>query len=301
MVQKLQNKLCDYSLEFIFDQSVADDDSLPDGGVLVGSVSRGQTDSLVAAKGDRSNDDPIYRRVDINVRIARRLDEAIPTEVIHHYEKRTKSRDWYVSASAGIALHAIAGVTVLFIELRNTYGQKATGVAYAAGGGIGLSGIGHLISKMSKIQLMRAAASASFGDEASFRTNREVGFSDFHGTRVFYGSASIALVAGYELSSLSFVDMGWGAVNLPVGGVSLSAADVSASLSGGLGLLSLFNVPSDYVVRSYKATQWHTLTSDWVTTHSLPVFFASGSADIRNVMTDVDRFADVVSRDFRDK
>lgn len=298
VVEKLRAKLCDVSLEFLFDQSIADDDSLPNHGVLVGAVNRGQVDSLAAARGDRSNDDSLYRRVDIAVRIARRLDEAVPTEVVHAYKQGTKSRFWYVSASAGIGLHALGGVNVVFVELRNTYGQKATGVAYAAGPGVGLSGIGTLISKVAKKELLRAAVSASFGDEASFRTDAEVGWGDFHGRKIRYTSASIQIVAGYEWSYISFAGMGGGAQSIPVGGPSI-AADASASASTGVGLLYLFDVPNDWVVRRYTATEWHALTSDWITTHSLPIHFATGSADLRAAMPVLDRFADKVSTDFR--
>ena len=300
IVEKLRAKLCDFSLEFVFDQSIVDDDSLPDGGVLVGAVSRGQNDSLIAAKGDRSNDDPLYRRVDIDVRIARKLDEAIPTEVVHAYKQATKSRFWYVSASAGIGLHVGPGVNVVFVELRDTYGRKATGIAYAAGAGVGVSGIGELISKMAKKDLLRAAVSASFGDEASFYTDKDVGWGDFHGRRIRYTSASIQIVAGYEWSYISFSNMGPGAQSIPVGGASL-AADASASASIGVGLLYLFDVPNDWVIRRYTATEWHTHTSGWVTTHSLPLHFSTGSADLRSSMVELDRFTETVSRDFRDQ
>jgi hypothetical protein len=114
--QKLRDKLIGYSLEFFFDQTVSDEDSLPNNSVVMGAISRGQRDSIVAANGDRSNDDELYRRVDIDVRIARKLNEEIPTEVVHRYKQPTKSRFWYVSASAGIGLHLGAGVNVIFIE-----------------------------------------------------------------------------------------------------------------------------------------------------------------------------------------
>jgi hypothetical protein len=68
--QKLRNKLQDYSLKFLFDQTVSDEDSLPDNSVVIGALGRGQRDSIVAAKGNRSSDDEFYRRVDIDVRIA---------------------------------------------------------------------------------------------------------------------------------------------------------------------------------------------------------------------------------------
>jgi hypothetical protein len=297
--QKLRDKLIGYSLEFFFDQTVSDEDSLPNNSVVMGAISRGQRDSIVAANGDRSNDDELYRRVDIDVRIARKLNEEIPTEVVHRYKQPTKSRFWYVSASAGIGLHLGAGVNVIFIELRNNY-QKAVGVAYASGVGVGLSGIGHLISTMSKTELLRAAASASFGDEASFSTDTEVGWGDFHGRRIRYTSASIQIVFGVEWSYLSFSNMGGGAQSIPVGGLSI-AADATLSGSTGVGILYLFDVPDDWVVQRYTATEWHTYTSRWITSHSLPIRFATGSSDLNQSISIIDEFVWRMSRDFRNQ
>jgi hypothetical protein len=297
ITRQLGAKLVDFSLDFRFDQSMVDDDSVPSNTVLIGAVGRGQTDSIVAAKGDRSNDDERFRRVDVDLRIARRIDEDIPTDVVHRYDQPTKSRFWYVSASAGVGLHVGAGVNVVFIELRNLY-QKATGVAYAAGVGVGLSGIGELISTMTKKQLLRAAVSASFGYEASFHTDREVGWGDFHGCRVRYTSAAIQIVAGWEWSYLSFSNMGSGAVSIPVGGGSI-AADASLGASTGVGLLYLFDVPDDWVVQRYTATEWHTRTSRWLTNHSFTIRFPTGSADLTKAMTEIDQFTTKVSADFR--
>jgi hypothetical protein len=299
IAQQLKKKLTGYSLEFIFDQSILDEDSLPDNSVVVGAVGRGQRDSILIAKGDRSNDDEIYRRVDIDVRLARRLEEEIPTEVLHRYKQPTKSRFWYVSASAGIGLHLGAGVNVIFIELRNLY-QKATGVAYAAGGGIGLSGIGQLVKTMTQKELLRAAASASFGDEASFSTDTEVGWGDFHLRRIRFTSASLQIVAGYEWSYLSFSDMGSEAQSIPVGGFSV-AADAAAQASVGVGLLYLFDVPADWVVREYTADEWNTHTSRWMTSHSLSIRFASGSSDPKASMSAIDEFVSKISQDFRNQ
>jgi len=295
--QKLRNKLADYSLEFYFNQSVIDEEGLPDNSVMIGAIGRGQRDSIVAARGNRSNNDELYRRVDTEVRIARKIEEDIPTEVVHRYKQPTRSKFWYVSTSAGIGLHVGAGVNVIFVELRNLY-QKATGIAYASGVGVGLSGIGHLISTMSKTELLRAAASASFGDEASFSTDREVGWSDFHGRRIRYTSASIQIVFGGEWSYLSFSNMGKGAQSIPVGGLSI-AADASLSASTGVGLLYLFDVPADWVVQRYNATEWHTHTSRWITSHSLPIRFATGSSDLRQSMPIIDEFVGKISQDFR--
>ena len=297
--QKLRAKLSDYHLDFRYDQSVVDDDSLPNNAVLIGSINRGQRDTIVAANGNRLNNEEKYRRVDVDVRIARKTEEDIPTQVVHKYNQPTKSKFWYVGVSAGIGLHVGAGVNVVFVELRNLY-QKATGVAYAAGVGVGLSGMGEMISKMGKGELLRAAASASFGDEASFSTDKEVGWADFHGRRIRYTSGSVQIVFGYEWSYISFSNMGDGAQSIPVGGGSI-AADAGASLSTGVGLLYLFDVPDDWVIKQYTRTEMNTATSEWTTKHNLPIHFATGAADLMKTMPQIDDFTTKVAKDFRDQ
>lgn len=296
---QLRAKLSDYNLDFRFDQSVASDDSLPSNTVLIGSVNRGQQDSIIAAGGNRSNNDEQYRRVDVAVRIARKVEEDIPTKIVHKYKQPTKTNIWNVSVASGVGLHLGAGVSVIFIELRNLY-QKATGVAYATGVGIGLSSIGEAISQMTKKQILRAAASASFGPEASFSTNTEVGFNDFHGRRIRYSSGAIQLIVGYEWSYLSFSNMGDGAQSISVGGPSLSA-DAAASLSSGVGLLYLFDVPDDYVIQRYTGTELHTNVSEWVTSHQLPLYFGTGRSDLGPAAPQLAEFTNKINKDFRDQ
>lgn len=295
----LKAKLGDYSPEFRFDQTVTNDESLPNNTVVIGSLSRGQHDSIVAAKGNRMNNEEKFRRVDVEVRIARKTEEDIPSEIVHKYNQPTTSKFWYVSTSAGIGLHVGAGVNVIFVQLRNLY-QSATGVAYAAGAGVGLSGMGELIGKMGKQALLRASASASFGDEASFSTDNEVGWNDFHGRRIRYTSASAQIVFGWEWSYISFSDMGSGAQSIPVGGGSI-AADAGASMSTGVGLLYLFNPPPDYEVMQYKSTQFDTHTSNWETKHAVSIYFDTGSSDVANVMHHIVGFTTKVADDFRSR
>jgi hypothetical protein len=298
--QKMRAKLSDYSIDFMYDQCLADEDSVANNTVLIGAESRGQRDSIAAAKGDRSNNNQAFRRVDMDVRIARKTEEEIPTRVVHRYKKPTKTQFWYVSVAVGIGLHAGAGVNIIFVQLRNLWDQKATGIAYAAGPGVGLSGVGELARKAFKNgkELFRAAVSASFSDETSMVTDRDVGFDDFHGRRIRFTSATIQVVGGVNWSYITFSDMGDGAASVPVGGLSL-AADAGVSLSTGVGLLFLIDVPPDWIVREMTTTEWNTYTSEWVTEHSMPVHFETGSADIMKANREIEEFTSKISRDFR--
>lgn len=298
--QQLRTKLSGFDLDFKFDQTISDEDSLPKNTVVIGDVNRGQRDSIVATGGDTKNDEAKYRRVDVEVRIARKTEEFYPTEVVHKYDQPTKTKFWYVSVGGAVGLHVGAGVNLLFVELENMWNQKATGVAYAAGVGVGVSGIGEAISKMTKDQLMRAAASASFSDATSFSTDNDVGFDDFHVRRIRYTSAGIQLIVGAEASYITFSNMGKGAESISVGGVSLGA-DAGVSLSTGVGLLYLFNVPSDWIIREYTMTEWNSSTSKWVTNLSASLSFESGKSDVTKLMTPISEFTTKVEQDFRSK
>ena len=296
--QHLRNNLGEYALDFKFNQSLSHQDTMVPSTVSIGDISYGQTRSIVEAHGDRANDEARFRRVDISVRIAHKTDEFLPYEVIRKSNKSTKTKHWYVSVGGGIGLHVGAGVTLLFVDLRNEWNQKATGAAYAAGVGVGLSGIGEAVAAMTKEQLIRAAASASFSDETRFSTNKEVGFEDFHGRRIRYTSAGIQFVIGGELSYITFSGMGDGAESISVGGVSL-AADAGLSLSTGVGLLGLFDVPSDWIVVERKTTKFQRHIAQWDTDLATSVYFPSGSSDANALIPHIGNFVAKVAEDFR--
>src|SRR5579863_2016118 len=67
--QTLRKALVGHDLTFKYDVSYPDDTDIPDHTVVIGSSGRGEWDSIVAAGGDKRNNDPKYRRVDVRIRI----------------------------------------------------------------------------------------------------------------------------------------------------------------------------------------------------------------------------------------
>src|SRR5262249_7879381 len=128
----------------------------------------------------------------------------------------------------------------------------------------------------------------------SFGTDEDVGFEDFHGCRVRYTSAGLSVGIGYSASYLTFYGLGSGAASIPVGGWN-KGLDASASLNEGV--LHLYRVPKDYIIEPIDVDAWDTYTSEWVTEHSVSLYFNDGSADLTPGRVDLGNFALRVAQD----
>lgn len=277
----LTKELGKYRLRFLKDVSYTED-TQPDQTAVIGTLGRGQRDSLPLAGGDRTNDDPKFRRTDITCRIARSTQEALPTKVVQRWERSTKSKFWYVNVGVSASVDAVVGFTFLRLKLRNWKGDEAEGSVAAAGGGVGLK---------------FGFSPYDWSEEASFSTSREVGFDDFHGTRVRYTNGGIALGIGYSRSYLTFYGMGPDAASLHVGGWQTG---LEASLEISEGLLVLDIVPGDYKIEQLDATEWNTVRSDWITQHDLSVFFDSGQSSLTpKAASQIRDFAATLAKDIR--
>jgi hypothetical protein len=269
--QTLKKALASMNLTFQYDVSYSDDSSIPDKTVVVGTSGRGQSDAIVAAHGDKRNNDPQFRRVDVRIRIAQQLQEYVPRRVISTYKQSTKTTIWYVSVAAGVTIAAVASGCVFFVKLRNQYGQTASGQAIVGGAGVGYTAVPGFDKGMK--------ASASFGDETRFFTSYPVGFEAFDGVGVRYTSAAAGVYVGYEFDYLTFYGLGPGAASLSVGGINLGAL-LGVSATTGNGVLWLGSLPPNYEIRTYSRTDFDRYKSLWVSEHKISLFFLSGSFEL---------------------
>ncbi len=269
--QNLKKALAPANLTFQYNQSYPDNSSVPDQTVLVDASGRGQSESVLAAHGDRRNNDPKFRRVDVRIRIAHRLQEDVPRRVVRQYQRSSKTKHWFVSVAAGVSIAYVVSGSLLFVKLRNEYGQTAVGQGLIGGAGIGVS----LVPGFGKIP----HASASFGHETAFHTDVPVGFEVFDGIGINYGSVSVGLFGGGRVALLSFYKLGWGAKFIFLKGLTLGA-QAGAQIADGNGVLWLDSVPPDYVIQRYSRTEFDRYKSLWVTDHRTAIFFATGSAEV---------------------
>jgi hypothetical protein len=267
----LNKALASMRLKFQYNLSYADDSATPDNTVVIGTSGRGQSDAILAARRDRRNNDPQYRRVDVRIRIAQELQEFLPRRAVIAYDDPTDTEFWYVSVAAGITIAAVASVSLILVQLRNQRGQIATGQAVVGGGGFGAT----LVPGFD----VGLKAGASFGPETSFYTSNPVGFKAFDGVGVEYASMSAGLYFGYEVSRLTFYRLGPGAANISVGGPNLGA-QLGGSLSFGNGVLWLNEVPPNYVISSYTQTDYDRYESSWLSEHRASLFFPTGSSEL---------------------
>ena len=198
---------------------------------------RGSRDSLRHAKGNRSSDDPAYRRVDVIIDDVARTEHYKPS---YGTERRTmKSTRWGVTIGVSAGVTAGAAGTLLAVRLTNLETKRTGDYHLIAGGGGAKVGIG---------------VSAPFDDSyTEFQTSRPVGFEDFDGVLTRYTSASIGLVfVGYERAYITFLGMGSGAESIDVGGFNYGAklelgGSVTAgklSMSGGARGMDDYTVPT---------------------------------------------------------
>jgi hypothetical protein len=278
--ERLRKSLSSYKLQFRYNESFDDDSNIPNDTAVIGSLGRGQRDTIIEAKGNKQADDPKYRRTDLSVRVARVIQESMPVRVRKQWGHSTKTKWWRVGIGASASIDLGAGLTGLRVKITNMYDQEAAGVITAGGGGFGL----------------KVTGGVSWSDDTYFGTDHEVGFEDFHGVHVRYTSAGIGLGIGYSWSYLTFYGMGNGAASINVGG-GFKGLDLSASLNAGK--LRLYSVPRDYIIEPMDVTEWESYTSEWTTNHSLQVFFPDGSADLAMGRADLDRFAAKVANDIQ--
>jgi hypothetical protein len=277
----LTRELGKYQLRFLENVSYADDQQ-PDQTAVIGTEGRGQRDSLPLAGGDKKNDAEIFRRTDVVVRIARSTQDAMPTKVRQSWDRSTKSKFWYASVGVGGSVTAVAGFEFFRVKLRNNMGDEASGSVAAVSGGVGAK---------------YSYSPYSWTDEASFSTNREVGFGDFHGTRVRYTTAGLVIGIGYSRAYLTFYGMGPDAASLHVGGWSTGA---QVSLDVAEGILILDTVPANHTIDYYDDTEWNDIRSDWITQQMLSVFFETGKATLSPARaSEIRAFAAKVATDIR--
>jgi hypothetical protein len=183
----------------------------------------------------------------------------------------TKTTHWYVSVAAGVTVAKEASGSLLFVQLRNQYGQTAVGQAVVGGVGVGFTGVPGFD--------VGAKATASFGSETPFTTSYPVGFEAFDGVGVRYTSLSVGVFVGYELSYLTFYGLGPGAAALSVGGVNLGA-QIGASGSIANGVLWLNNLPPNYLIKNYSRTDFDRYKSSWISEHKVSLFFPTESFEL---------------------
>ncbi len=277
----LTKELGKYRLKFLENVSYADD-TQPDHTAVIGSEALGQRESLLRAGGNKANDDAKYRRTDVTVRIARSTQDAMPTKVRQLYQRSIKSKFWYLRVGVSASVTAVAGFEFFRVKLRNWMGDEAAGSVAAVSGGVGLK---------------YSASPYSWSEEASFSTAKEVGFHDFHGTRVRYTSAGLVAGVGYSRSYLTFYGMGPDAASLHVGGWSTG---LQVSLDTSEGILVLDMVPGDHTIDHYDETEWNSVRSDWITEQKLTVYFDNAQwALLPDQVTQIRAFSAKVAKDIR--
>jgi hypothetical protein len=215
---RLQDRLgpnvrIDYDLEYV-------DPDAP-GTVLMTGEAHGSQETLNAAKGNRTANDPYYRRVDVYI------DDTASTEnyaqrsrphTTHKVHKTTRS--WGVAVRMSSSITAGASAGIISVRLKNLDTGRYGDYHLISGGG-GTLGVG---------------VAVPFDDDyTEFSTDEPVGFDDFDGVWTRYSTVGAGLVfVGYQRSYISFIGMGSDAQSINVGGWSYGAhLELGGSVTSG--------------------------------------------------------------------
>jgi hypothetical protein len=215
---RLQDRLgpgvhIDYDLEYV------DPDS--HGTVLMTGEPHGSQDTLKEAKGNRTANDPYYRRVEVYIDDTAATENYAQRSRPHttHKVHKTGTR-WGVSVRMSSSITAGASAGIIDARIKNLDTGRYGDYHLISGGG-GTLGVG---------------VAVPFDDDyVEFSTDRPVGFDDFDGVWTRYSSLGAGLVfVGYQKSYISFIGMGSDAQSIDVGGWNYGAhLDLGGSVTSG--------------------------------------------------------------------
>jgi hypothetical protein len=262
--------------------TVDDADDNIAGTVGTKSEFRGSRDTLKEAKGNRSDDALLRRRVDVAVKSNRRVSgHAAATGPI--LTKPTASKFWRVSVDLSAGATALYSGELLVLQLTNDLtGQSMEGRVWATGIGI-KAPLGVSVSPWS--------------DPVWFDTHVPMNFRDFDGIEVIYANFGISFFIGYEWASISFTGLGRGADDINVSGGSVGTPGLGGDVVGGtlsmVGPYPPTEIPikdSDKLAVPYERTE----TGEYVHTVTFPTESATLSelelemlqVFLKNVITD---------------
>ena len=167
---------------------------------------RGSHDTLEEAKGDRSDNSPQLRRVDIIIESNQLFTgrTGVSRPMMH---RSPASKYWSVNTTAETSGSVGVSGGILYLDLKNyNTGETRRGRVYFVGGG-------------PKAKL--GASGSIWSGPTDFKTNKEIDFDAFEGRFVRYTSIGLSLGLGYSQAYLTFHGLGDGAKSINVSSPSL--------------------------------------------------------------------------------
>ena len=188
------------------------------GEIGIESAGHGSKEALQRVGTKRNNDDSIFRRVDVTIKIHQWRDGEVALSR-KNLKYIAASKFWHVSTGETGEISIGASIVRMRLKITNDLSGQSMEANLTAGGGA--FGAGMSITN-------------SWGDPQGFYTKEAVVFDDFVKSLVRYEAAGASLLLGYERSYISFLGLGKGAQRIPVGGWTFGfQAGASASVRSG--------------------------------------------------------------------
>lgn len=252
-------------------------------GVEVGGIAVGSKDSIVASKGDRQNNDKLYRKVDV---VFERFITKAVNATVSTGQESAKIRKWWGVRVEHLNVHfrAANSVNAAFGDATLTLTNDLTNKSALAK--VTLTGIGsdqsislspnpykQLIRGVYKVATMNKTYhySDKKGVDHAFGCDREMGFRDFNGQTVSFHKRTYSLGVKGHTMYMEFNGLGSEATNIvlptvgSLGGIGYGGYSV-------FGQLRLIDpIPDDWI------DQEDTTSNDFVERHgyTLTLYFPS--------------------------
>lgn len=243
-------------------------DDQPDGTLGVKAEAHGDRDTLREAHGNRRDNAPGLRRVDVIIDTDQRIS-GLAGASKPALRSSTASSFWHVKVEGVVGLSLGWTFETIILKLINDKtGESMQGEVKTKFGG-GLRG---------------ASAKAGIGGSPKgFYTDHPVHFQDFDGVYVRLSTVGVSFVVGYSSTFISFVGMGSGAESIDIGGWSAGMqAGIGGSVASGKLHFSGRYPPTSVPIKGTDITQvpYERLETGG---YKYSVFFPTQSAEVTKV------------------
>jgi hypothetical protein len=201
--------------------------------IEIESEARGSSETLQEAKGNRYDNSPNLRRVNVIIQSDQQISGVAGASIERSWNTiPTKTRFWYINGNASMNVSEKGG-TVGFLNvtlINSVSGQSMTG---------NIVFIGHA----SNVNPLPGASASIPGDPTSFYTNEQVDFVDFQDSSVLLKSVQITplppIPFGYEFAYLTFLapEPIRGSIEIDISSWNVAMPDIGESITFGKLLL----------------------------------------------------------------
>jgi hypothetical protein len=260
-------ELQDHNVSFKFQESQAPADNLQT--VLIDDDAKGSEETLAEASGNRSAIGKQFQRVDVRVVLTHLIEGSAPSQQFKSVSHSSASKKWALRLGGSIDVHAVVGVSITSILLKNLETHRSPNwvngaiIAYGFGGNV--FGFLKKSKDWDKIKdvvlnaadkLSTAGVSYSFGDWVEFQTDTPKRFYDFDQALIRLTTFGVSLFIGGSLTKVTIYGFGSDAESMDHSGLDLGKLKLGGYVDHGYIDLALHKGIDDDVYKGKVVDVW---------------------------------------------